>query len=245
MGQFFIRTQAAYSKDLKYFELSVTESVDVSLSNMVTSAPVETREMISDHVVRNNKMVQIRGKLTKYSSAPLTSQDPDADKAPKMTIQEFIMALEAVADAGEPVTVYYDNGLPPKKNCVLTMVNFAKFSGYGDTYDVNISLEQVRVTGRGKVIAQERFVNNTALESVKGDKFTVSRNLKDALKAGNASTTYSQTGVEPSNAPYLVEDAQVTGQGPALKKVYGNQPPAPNKIPFPLRRPDTEWQPKS
>lgn len=245
MGQFFIRTQAGTSKDTQYFELSVTEYLSVNLSSSVTSSPVETRDVISDHVVRQNKNISISGKLTKYSSSSLTpSADPGLDKAPRLTITQFISALEALHDSGTPVTVYYDNGLPPKKNCVFTNVNFSKQTSYGDTYDVYISLEQVRVTGRGRVIAEERYISTVAPEVPRGDTANLKRDLKLAMSNGKYSYVTESAETKPVNVPYRIEDAP-KNVPPGLVKVYGNQQPSPNKIPFPLRRPETEWQPKS
>ena len=244
MGQFFIRTQAGTSKDTQYFELSVTEYLNVNLASSVTSSPVETRDVISDHVVRQNKNISISGKLTKYSSSSLTpSADPGLDKAPKLTITQFISALEALHDSGTPVTVYYDNGLPPKKNCVFTAISFSKQSSYGETYDVYISLEQIRVTGRGKFIAEERYVTTVAPEVPRGGVANLKRDLKASLSGGKYKYTLESA---PMNVPYRIDDtARPKDAPPGLIKVYGDQPPSENKIPFPLRRPETEWQPKS
>jgi hypothetical protein len=154
-------------------ELTATTDIQVDERSTPTKFRLETGETITDNVVNENITVTFSGVITNIARLTQPSNQNDSKVAEVFTdpVQGYITALRRIKARKELFKVRYDSRFPAADNCVITNVSLVRNAETGLGYNIALSFEQVRISGRAKTseIRQiQRSADDTQSETNSG-----------------------------------------------------------------------------
>ncbi len=147
------------------YELHATTDVQVTFASEVTSYPIETGSDVTDNVVMSPAEVTFKGVLTDVKQAgsylslsaladAITGTTPEY----QITIAEYVNELRARQFNKELFYVYYsgDNAgdLEDIEIAILTSMTISKDPSLGNSWSVDVTLQEVRLASRAVLDAQ-------------------------------------------------------------------------------------------
>lgn len=147
------------------YELHATTEVNVTFTSSVSSYPIETGSDVSDNVVMSPAEVTFSGVLTDVKQAGsflslsavtdlLTGSSPDY----QITIDEYVNELRARQFNKELFYVYYsgdnDGELEDIQSAILTSLKINKDNTLGNSWNVDVTMTEVRLASRAQLDAQ-------------------------------------------------------------------------------------------
>lgn len=184
-----------------FVELTVTSTLDISMDTAISTNPTLSGKVVSDNAVNNPKTYNITGLISNTLNTALITTGRQRDVATNFAL------LQLIRDRRLLVTLYFDdyNLQAPIENCMITNLTFAKTSGMGSSYNVNMTIQEVLLSQEA-LISSEQFETDEVenQHSTKGTKKPVATTdvnsqslITQGLNAGG--TFFSQVGNEISN----------------------------------------------
>jgi len=161
-----------------FIQLTVSTSMEISLINRLTENPIQNRDSITDHVVRETDKFNIAGMISPIPNLGLLTDFK------QVTVQENLKKLQDLRKRSIPFILHFDNSQPPKINCLLSRLNFSKTSGMGESYKVDLSIQQVNISSQ-VTVSDERFIqqeednNLTSSQNTSANGNTVEEELEN------------------------------------------------------------------
>lgn len=193
MGQFFIQTQEDNTADIKYYELTVTESIKLTYTSTPTKNPVEDGSNKTDHVVTENIKASFTGLVSDIKNISLGSisarnsnQDSVIISQGQRSVEANLTELKDLWKSNKPFTLYYDERLEPLDNCVFTLMDYNRDKNTGTGYKVTMNFEQIQLSERALLLVDSRFAED--VEDQAESKKNTSNNSTE--KVGTESITF-------------------------------------------------------
>lgn len=134
-------------------ELTSTTDIKINETSTVSKHPLETGDSIVDNVVVDNITVAFNGVISDIRSIfrSNTFDDGVPAQAFENPVEGVINSLRNIKNTKQLFTVHYDRRFASFRNCVLTSLSLDKNAQTGLGYNINLSFEQVRITGRADI----------------------------------------------------------------------------------------------
>ena len=134
------------SPTTQFFELTVTESVELNISGNPTSSPVEGLFEVVDGYIRENKRLSITGFLSKLIPTRRVDQPEDRfDTLVAKTPEEFLSKFMTMYESKVPFDVIYGANGETLKDCLITNATFSRTKNNSGGYGVTMSIAQIKV----------------------------------------------------------------------------------------------------
>lgn len=152
--------------------IDAATSVTPKFTNTVTAHPTEGGNNISDHVFRQNTVIDIQGCIVNY---PIR----DAVDAGPNRVRTQYRQLVRLKENREFISVRSE--LQTFDQCVITALSFPRTANVGDSLQFSITLEQVQVVEPEAVITSEELLDRLLRPAKVGNKES-----RDAESEGNS-----------------------------------------------------------
>jgi len=173
ISEFYIETVPSYEgESVEYYQLTCTTDFTITHSGTASSHPTVDRKTISDSYINQSVTISCNGVVSNIVNLSL-------DKIQR-TVGDNVNSIVALKETGNPFTIHYDSQVSGEglTNCVFTSLTFTKGSGYGTSYDVSFTAQQILKSSKVSIIDEE-FKQDSKVNSQSSGKST----------SGNTATT--------------------------------------------------------
>ncbi len=215
MANFYLQPQ---SDIMSLYELHATTDISVSFASEVTSYPIEDGSDVTDNVVLSAIEVSFQGILTDVKQEGsllsidtvknlLTSQKDEAAIKAKA---EYIEDLRRLQKEKEIFLVYFsgdnDGELSDLELAILTQFDISKTAEIGSSWEVSVTLQEIRVATRAQVDAQPSADFSALLAANKkgaGSSADLTKVEQEGVNTGNVTAAVDGNELELSNGRVL------------------------------------------
>lgn len=163
----------------RFFWMDATTSITPTFRSRVTRHPVDNKGQISDHVINENVVIEVKGQVTNAPVLSLSGNfiNPDGDR-----VQEAYTFLINLRNSREPITVVAE--LATYENCVLTSLSLPQNAQMAEALDITATFEQIRTATveRATIFLTDPQRDDAKKTTDKGQKRTIVRQLPFATK---------------------------------------------------------------
>ncbi len=149
--------------------LDATLDVNPRFSNTVTKHPIETGSTITDHVFKNNTVIDVNGLITNNSIGNSFEDDYRFNRL--QTVHDLLVSLH---DSRQVISI--SSQYKVYSNCIITSLSIPRNAQIGDSLSVSITLEQIQIVTSQFVTVSQALVDAATRNQNKGQKTGVDSN---------------------------------------------------------------------